>query len=34
MVKKRSLKHFFIGYNDHDGIRLLCLKLPQMIVYV
>ena len=34
MVKKSSLKHFFIGYNDHDGIRLLCLKLPQMIVYV
>ena len=32
--KKSSLKHFFIGYNNHDGIRLLYLKLPQMIVYV
>ena len=31
--KKYSLKHF-IGYNDCDVIRPLCIKLPQMIVYV
>ena len=30
---KNSLKHF-IGYNDYDVIRPLCIKLPQMIGYV
>ena len=30
---KNSLKHF-IGYNDDDVIRPLCIKLPQMIGYV
>ena len=33
MVKKNSLK-YFIGYNDDDVIRPLCIKLPQMIGYV
>ena len=30
---KNSLK-YFIGYNDNDVIRPLCIILPQMIVYV
>ena len=30
MVEKYSFK-FFIGYNDDDYIRPLCIKLPQMI---
>ena len=30
---KDSLK-YFIGYNDDDVIRPLCINLPQMIVYV
>ena len=30
---KNSLK-YFIGYNDGDFIRLLCIILPQMIGYV
>ena len=30
---KNSLE-YFIGYNDDDVIRLLCMKLPQMIGYV
>ena len=30
---KKSLK-YFIGYNDDDAIRALCIKLPQMIGYV
>ena len=30
---KNSLK-YFIGYNDDDVIRPLCIKLPQMIGYV
>ena len=30
---KNALKHF-IGYNDDDAIRPLCIKLPQMIGYV
>ena len=30
MVKKSSFK-YFIGYNDDDYIRPLCIKLPQMI---
>ena len=32
-VAKNSLK-YFIGYNDDDVIRPLCIKLPQMIGYV
>ena len=31
--KTNSLK-YFIGYNDDDVIRPLCIKLPQMIGYV
>ena len=30
---KNSFK-YFIGYNDNDIIRPLCLKLPQMTGYV
>ena len=30
---KKSLK-YFIGYNDDDAIRPLCIRLPQMIDYV
>ena len=30
---KNSLK-YFIGYNDNDVIRPLCIKLPQMTGYV
>ena len=30
---KNSLK-YFIGYNDDDAIRPLCIMLPQMIGYV
>ena len=30
---KNSFK-FFIGYNDNNAIRPLCIKLPQMIGYV
>ena len=33
MVKKNSSK-YFIGYNDDDIIRPLCIKLPQIIGYV
>ena len=29
---KNSLK-YFIGYNDDNVIRALCIKLPQMIGY-
>ena len=29
---KNTLK-YFIGYNDNDAIRPLCLRLPQMTVY-
>ena len=25
---------YFIGYDDNDGIRSLCIKLPQRIGYV
>ena len=32
-VTKNSLK-FFIGYNDDDVIRPLCIKLHQMVGYV
>ena len=31
--KKNSLK-YFIGYNDDDIIRPLCIRLPQMTGYV
>ena len=31
--KKGSLKHF-IGYNDDDVIRSLCIKLSQMIGHI
>ena len=31
--KKSSFK-YIIGYNDHDYIGPLCIKLPQMIGYV
>ena len=30
---KNSFK-YFIGYNDNDVIRPLCIKVPQMIGYV
>ena len=30
----KSSSKYFIGYNDDDGIRLLCIILPQMIGYV
>ena len=30
--KKSSFK-YFIGYDDNDDIRPLCIKLPQMIGY-
>ena len=29
---KNSVKHF-IGYNDNNIIRLLCIRLPQMTGY-
>ena len=29
---KNSFKHF-IGYNDNDNMRPLCIKLPQMTGY-
>ena len=32
MVQKIHL--YFIGYNDDDVIRPLCIKLPQMVGYV
>ena len=32
-VKKNSFK-YFIGYNDNDIIRPLCIRLPQMTGYV
>ena len=31
--KKGSIK-YFVGYNDEDVIRPLCLKFPQMVGYV
>ena len=31
---KESSFKYFIGYNDNDTIRSLCIKLPQMIGYV
>ena len=32
MVK--NLLKYFIGYNDDDVIRPLCIKFPQMVGYV
>ena len=32
--RKKSSSKYFVGYNDDDVIRLLCIKLPQMIGYV
>ena len=32
MAQKNSLK-YFIGYNDNDVIRPLCVRLPQMTGY-
>ena len=32
MAQKNSLK-YFIGYNDNDVIRPLCVRLPQMTDY-
>ena len=31
--EKRSFK-YIIGYNDHENIKLFCIKFPQMIGYV
>ena len=33
MIQKNSFK-YFIGYNDDNIIKPLCIKLPQMIGYV
>ena len=30
---KKGSPKYFIGYNDDDVIRPLCIKLPQMISY-
>ena len=30
---KNSLK-YFIGYNDDDAIRPLCIKLPQILIVI
>ena len=30
---KNSLR-YFVGYNDHDAIRPLCIRPPQMTSYV
>ena len=30
MVQKKNSFKYFIGYNDNDIIRPLCIKLPQM----
>ena len=32
MIQKTHLEHF-IGYNDNDVSRPLCVRLPQMIGY-
>ena len=29
----KNVLKYFIGYNDNDVIRLLCLRLPQMTSY-
>ena len=33
MVKKSSFK-YFLGYNDDDVIRPLCIKFPQINKYI
>ena len=33
-VKEKNSCKYFIGYDDDDVIRPLCIKLPQMIGYV
>ena len=33
-MEKISQLKYFIGYNDNDDIRSLCLMLPQMIANV
>ena len=30
----KNLSKYFIGYNDNDVIRPLCVRLPQMTCYV
>ena len=30
----KNLLKYFIGYNDDDVVRPLCIRLPQMIGYV
>ena len=30
----RNSFKYFIGYNDNDVIRSLCIRLPQMIGYI
>ena len=30
----KELTKYYIGYNNDDGIRPLCIKLPQMVGYV
>ena len=30
----KNLYKYFLGYNDDDVIRPLCIKLPKMIGYV
>ena len=30
----KNSRKYFVGYNDDDVIRPLCIKLPQMIGYV
>ena len=32
-MEKKKLK-YFTGYNDDDAIRILCIKLPQMVGYI
>ena len=32
-MEKKSPK-YFIGYNDDDAIRSLCIKLPELVGYV
>ena len=33
IVKKKKSFKYFIGYNDNNDIRPLCVKPPQMIGY-
>ena len=34
LISKKALFKYFIGYNNNEDIRPLCMKLPQMIGYV